>query len=52
VLLETSKTDEYGKARHQERYVLKMRLKQAIFTPAAKLTTRYFFSRTLWPLSK
>jgi len=33
VLLETSKTDEYGKALHEECYALKMRLKQAISTP-------------------
>jgi hypothetical protein len=32
VLLETSKTDEYGKALHEECYALKMRLKQAIST--------------------
>ena len=33
VLLETSKTDEYGKALHEECYALKMRLKQATTTP-------------------
>ena len=33
VLLETSKTDEYGKALHEECYALKMRLKQATSTP-------------------
>ena len=33
VLLETSKTDEYGKALHEECYSLKMRLKQATSTP-------------------
>ena len=32
VLLETSKTDEYGKAVHEECYALKMRLKQATTT--------------------
>jgi len=29
VELETTKTDEYGKAIHEECYVLKVRLKQA-----------------------
>jgi hypothetical protein len=33
VLLETSKTDEYGKAVHEECYALKTRLKQATTTP-------------------
>jgi hypothetical protein len=33
VLLETSKTDEYGKAVHSECYALKMRLKQATTPP-------------------